>query len=331
MIRSGGGSPDHDQRPASTSSTTTRLRRNPGGLRPRPGSRPATPCVRSGQRLTTAMARPAPMVSQRLTNFNRPGYTTPRARTLPSCPPRISVPNIFVSPEDVVWQEATNTNNVYTIGGVAGARGTPSSVAPPARSCPTCNTPSSLGAAHQRLAVHLDDHGPAEQRVQRRRRSTGTSSSSRTGRSLDRSGTTASTRPPARPWSRASSATARRSSPPHGLQPRLRRRRRPDRAASAGTATQPDPVVKVGDLIADVTYERIQNTVTAASCQHQRRCGRAQPAEQRRMGQPAGAAVLLVPGPEGDARPRIDPTHPGGPYRSMVVYVNRKLEAQDAC
>ena len=44
------------------------------------------------------------------------------------------VPNIFVSPEDMVWQEATNTNNVYTIGGVRGA--TPV-LSPPARSCPT--------------------------------------------------------------------------------------------------------------------------------------------------------------------------------------------------
>ena len=52
------------------------------------------------------------------------------------------VPNIFVSPEDVVWQEATNTNNVYTIGGVP--EGTPV-LSPPSPVVPDLNTPSSLG------------------------------------------------------------------------------------------------------------------------------------------------------------------------------------------
>ena len=38
------------------------------------------------------------------------------------------VPSIFVSPEDVVWQEATNPN--YTVAFLGGAVGTPSTVVP---------------------------------------------------------------------------------------------------------------------------------------------------------------------------------------------------------
>ena len=51
-------------------------------------------------------------------------------------------------------------------------------------------------------------------------------------------------------------------------------------------ATQPDPVVKVGDFIADVTYKRSQSVVLQPVLQQQRRW-LAQPAEQGRMGQPA--------------------------------------------
>ena len=56
---------------------------------------------------------------QRLTNFNRPAVM----------PSAMMVPSIFVSPEDVVWQEATNPN--YTVAFLSGgAVGTPSTVVP---------------------------------------------------------------------------------------------------------------------------------------------------------------------------------------------------------
>ena len=56
---------------------------------------------------------------QRLTNFNRPTYINSQNKLIPAVMPAANfVSTIFVSPEDVVWQEATNTNNVYTIGGV---------------------------------------------------------------------------------------------------------------------------------------------------------------------------------------------------------------------
>ena len=73
---------------------------------------------------------------QRLTNFNRPAYYNTAGNVHSAVMPAANfVPTIFVSPEDVVWQEATNTNNVYTIGGVP-CRGLP--LRPPrARSCPT--------------------------------------------------------------------------------------------------------------------------------------------------------------------------------------------------
>ena len=95
-------------------------------------------------------------------------------------------------------------------------------------------------------------------------------------------------------------------------------------------ATQPDPVVKVGDWIADVTYERSQNLVYSRfyfNATGPPLLGVRQPAEQRRMGQPAGAAVLLVPGPEGDPG-SARPDDSGRPYRSMIVYVNRTLDAK---
>ena len=43
-------------------------------------------------------------------------------------PSATMVPSIFVSPEDVVWQEATNPN--YTVAFLGGAVGTPSTVVP---------------------------------------------------------------------------------------------------------------------------------------------------------------------------------------------------------
>ena len=54
------------------------------------------------------------------------------------------VPNIFVSPEDVVWQEPTNTNNVYTLGGVPPATGG-IAIQPPSPVVPDLNTQHALG------------------------------------------------------------------------------------------------------------------------------------------------------------------------------------------
>ena len=162
------------------------------------------------------------------------------------------------------------------------------------------------------------------------RRSMGTSSSLRTGpfrwtRSRWRG--PPFTRPPARPWSRASSATAKNVVPAQGY----------SYGYGAGAdrtvlirwngSAQADPIVKVGDFIADVTYERIQITANIASSHSPaprgRRRGRAQPAEQRRMGQPAGAALLLVPGPE-------DHAGPGRPVLGLPLSIDGRLRQPEA-
>jgi hypothetical protein len=64
----------------------------------------------------------------RITNFNRVTATStitvagqpPQQQLLPVMPSSNYVPNIFVSQEDVVWQEANTNANAYTIGGGVG-------------------------------------------------------------------------------------------------------------------------------------------------------------------------------------------------------------------
>ena len=65
---------------------------------------------------------------------------------------------------------------------------------------------------------------------------------------------------------------------------------------------QPDPVVKAGDWIADVTYERIADDHAESLVARELLPDRLrQPVQQPRVGQPARPALLLVPGPEGPA------------------------------
>ncbi len=58
---------------------------------------------------------------QRLTNFNRPTATNALGQTVPLFPADNSVPSIFVSPEDVVLQDPSGTT--YTLDGVSPANG----------------------------------------------------------------------------------------------------------------------------------------------------------------------------------------------------------------
>ncbi len=76
-------------------------------------------------------------------------------------------------------------------------------------------------------------------------------------------------------------------------------------------SSQPDPAVKPGDWIADVTYERqcadgLQPDHADGAVSERHPAGEPvpQPAEQCRVGQPAGPAVFLVPGAEGDSGDR---------------------------
>ena len=264
---------------------------------------------------------------QRLTNFNRPGYdNTAGTYIQPVMPAANFVPNIFVSPEDIVWQEATNTNNVYTIGGVPGPGDSRFIPPQPGRARPEYSVVP--GAAQLRLAILLDVHGPAEQFVQRRvvrwehRR----------------------LREPALRAGPISVAGTHRLPGRRRDRGRGRLRLQQERGHrstgytygyGAGAdrtvlirwngSAQADPVVKVGDFIADVTYERIQNTVT-----------------HRFLSFNGGGVPNPLNNGEWDNLPaqrcfwyqvqkitpaQIDPSL-GFPYRSMVVYVNRKLEAR---
>jgi type II secretory pathway pseudopilin PulG len=67
---------------------------------------------------------------QRITNFNGPFRVNGNGATIPLMPQAAQVPNIFVSPEDVVMQEPTN--NTYTVNGVVGGTpvGVPSPIVP---------------------------------------------------------------------------------------------------------------------------------------------------------------------------------------------------------
>ena len=142
MIRSGGGRPTTPTAASTSSTRTTRTTHNPG-VTPEARFAAGEPCVRSTPDDNDGNGPPSAHGLQRLTNFNRPGYyNTAGTYIQPVMPAANLVPNIFVSPEDMVWQEATNTNNVYTIGG--GPGGDPGSRPPqPGRARPEYS--SSLG------------------------------------------------------------------------------------------------------------------------------------------------------------------------------------------
>ena len=206
---------DHANGGIYLSTRTTRTTTRPPALPPRPGSRPATPCVRSCPPITTAMAHPAPMVSSGSRTSTVRAITTPRARTFSqSCPPRISSPTSLSRPRTSSGRRRPNTNNVYTIGGVPA--GTPVTSPPqPGRARPeySCR-PWGSRTSDWRFSWMLT--------VQQNNASNGASFDGNIvvfenrPFSLDQisvNGTTF-TRPPARPWSRASSATARTCSPP---------------------------------------------------------------------------------------------------------------------
>ncbi len=89
---------------------------------------------------------------------------------------------------------------------------------------------------------------------------------------------------------------------------------------------QPDPVVKVGDWIADVTYERSQTTVLNRFLMFNGGGGVPNPLNNGEWDNlPAQRCFWYQVQKITPAQ--IDPLL-GSPYKSMVVYVNRKLEAR---
>ncbi len=252
---------------------------------------------------------------QRLTNFNRPTIM----------PAANMVPTIFVSPEDVVWQDPANTNSTYTIGGVLA--GTP--VASPASPVvPDLNEPSSQGSptSDWRYTWMI----------------TAQQNNTRNGASFDGNVVIFENRPFSLDHLTVNGTTVYQVGGETVVEGIFGYSNNvvpspSNNAVGYGSAAdrtvlirwngtyQSDPVVKVGDFIADVTYERIQGVVS----------------NRFFNGVGAGIANPLNNG-EWDNLPaqrcywyqvqkitpaQVDPAL-GSPYRSMVVYVNRKLEAR---
>ena len=270
---------------------------------------------------------------QRLTNFNRPTYINSQNKLIPAVMPAANfVSTIFVSPEDVVWQEATNTNNVYTIGGVP--EGTPV-LSPPSPVVPDLNTPSSLGQPNSdwRFTWML----------------TAQQNNASNGASFDGNIVVFENRPFSLDAISVAGTTVYQAAGETVFEGifgySVSKNVVPAQGYSYGYgagadrtvlirwngAAQADPIVKVGDFIADVTYERVQLTAT-----------------NRFLSFPSPVAGVAggVPNPlnngEWDNLPaqrcfwyqvqkitpaQVDPSL-GSPYRSMVVYVDRKLEAR---
>ena len=92
-------------------------------------------------------------------------------------------------------------------------------------------------------------------------------------------------------------------------------------------ATQPDPVVKAGDWIADVTYEREPDAGHSRFYSATRPIGWPNPFNNGEWDNlPAQRCFWYQVQKVMPARVR--PRLPAPPYRSMIVYVDRTLEAR---
>ena len=226
-----------------------------GGIRPATIlTRSARPCPRPDSRRAIphssgSFLRPDPSDNglasayglQRLTNFNRPAV-------MPSAMMPCGHP-IFVSPEDVVWQEATNP--AYTVAFLGGAVGTPSTVVPD-------------------LSIAQNSQGqPTYQPTNDWRFSwmiTAQQNNSANGAAFEGNIVVFENRP----FSIDNGVVAGETvvEGVFGASSNVWPQGGPGYGAGADRtvllrwfATQPDPVVKVGDFIADVTYERSQTVV----------------------------------------------------------------------
>jgi type II secretory pathway pseudopilin PulG len=254
---------------------------------------------------------------QRLTNFNRAYYTNANGVTVPMMPSAAGIPSTFVSPEDVVWQESTNPN--YTVAFLGGAVGTPSTVVPD-------------------LSIAQNNQGqPTYQPTNDWRFSwmiTAQQNNSANGAAFEGNIVVFENRP----FSIDNGVVAGETvvEGVFGASSNVWPQGGPGYGAGADRtvllrwyATQPDPVVKVGDFIADVTYERSQNLVYT-----------------RFYPNSAPPTLVGVPNPlnkgEWDNLPaqrcfwyQVQKVNPaqydpalGATFRSMTVYVNRPLDAK---
>ena len=264
---------------------------------------------------------------QRLTNFNRPYFTNANGVTIAIMPSAASIPSLFVSPEDTVWQEAANRN--YTVAFVGGAVGTPSTVVPD-----LSITQNSLGQ-------------PTYQPTNDWRFSwmiTAQQNNSSNGAAFEGNIVVFENRPFSLDPVTVGGNTIYQPAGEtvvegvFGASANVWPQGGPGYGAGADRtvllrwyASQSDPVVKVGDFIADVTYERSQNRVNTRFYFNTT---------------PPTPPLVGVPNPlnkgEWDNLPaqrcfwyqvqKVSPAQPdpalGPTFRSMTVYVNRPLDAK---
>ncbi len=263
---------------------------------------------------------------QRLTNFN----------TFALMPSAAGIPSTFVSPEDLVWQESTNPQYSMAFPALGGTLGTPSSVLPDL-SLSLDNQGNPITTNDWRFSWMLT--------VQQNNTANGAAFEGNIvvfenrPFSLDATSVGGNTL-----YLPAGETVVEAVYGPSTSVVSAAGQGQPGYGAGADRtvllrwpATQPDPVVKVGDFIADVTYERMQNLVysrfyfTPGS-----------------LPTPANPAPPFLPNPldynEWDTLPaqrcfwyqvqKVTAAQPdtynipGGPYRSMSVYVNRPLDAR---
>ncbi len=272
---------------------------------------------------------------QRLTNFNRPFFAPNGGAQTPIMPASVFVPNIFVSQEDVVWQQTDNHASAYTLQGARGRQHHQ-------RRQPGHPRPESCQREPvARLSVHLDVHGPADQRRQR----------------LDLRRQHRDLREPAVRHLHAANAPFPQGSRPQTYQVdgetvveaifghgnMVIGQNQPFGYGANADRTvllrwpigMPDPVVRPGDWIADVTYERNQQVVNSRWWQNQTNpngqpvpFGAANPANNNEWDNlPAQRCywyhVQKVLPPATDIYLNQAPG-----YRSMVVYVNQSLQSR---
>jgi type II secretory pathway pseudopilin PulG len=240
---------------------------------------------------------------QRLTNFNRPAVM----------PSAMMVPTTFVSPEDVVWQEATNPN--YTVAFLGGAVGTPSTVVP------------DLSIAQNSLGQ------PTYQPTNDWRFTwmiTAQQNNSANGAAFEGNIVVFENRP----FSIDNGVVAGETvvEGVFGASSNVWPKGGPGYGAGADRtvllrwfASQPDPVVKVGDFIADVTYERSQSVVLSRFFSNNG-AGWPNPLNKYEWDNlPAQRCFWYQVQKVNPAQ--YDPAL-GATFRSMTVYVNRPLDAK---
>ncbi len=287
------------------------------------------------------VAPPSAHGLQRLTNFNRPYYVNAGNAPVAAVMPAANyVPNIFVSPEDMVWQEATNNNNVYTYNGVPVSAGGTVIPGPPSPVVPDLSIPSALTASFV---------GQPSNDWRFTWMITAQQNNASNGASFDGNIVVFENRPFALDQTTVAGTTVYQAAGETVVEGVFGYTANANGVVTAAgysygyakgadntvlirwnSSIQADPLVRVGDFIADVTYERSQTNATS-----------------RFLSFPAPVTTILggVPNPlnngEWDNLPaqrcfwyqvqkitpaQTDPSYAG--YRSMVVYVNRKLEAR---